>query len=236
MYLHSAALYDLMHQSLDYESAANRVRQLIADRYPGARSLLDVACGTGRHLELLGVDLVVEGLDINAEMLNVARARCPTAVLHQADMRTFDLGRQFDVVTCLFGSIGYVESFDELVTTIRNLGKHVMPGGFIVVEPWLSPERYRLGALTAHSANSEDVTVSWMYSAEIADGRSIFDIHHLVGSSDDVEHFVERHSLALFTTEQYERAFRLAGLTSEFDEVGLFGYGMLIAKIDRMAI
>ena len=151
-------------------------------------------------------------------------------------MRTFDLGRQFDVVTCLFGSIGYVESFDELVTTIRNLGKHVMPGGFIVVEPWLSPERYRLGALTAHSANSEDVTVSWMYSAEIADGRSIFDIHHLVGSSDDVEHFVERHSLALFTTEQYERAFRLAGLTSEFDEVGLFGYGMLIAKIDRMAI
>ena len=60
MYLHSAALYDLMHQSLDYESAANRVRQLIADRYPGARSLLDVACGTGRHLELLEVDLVAQ--------------------------------------------------------------------------------------------------------------------------------------------------------------------------------
>ena len=54
-------------------------------------------------------------------------------------MRSFALGRRFDVVTCLFGSLGYVESYGELATTIGNLRDHVEPGGLIVVEPWLSP-------------------------------------------------------------------------------------------------
>jgi SAM-dependent methyltransferase len=233
MYLYSAALYDLMHPNLNYELAAENLLRLIAERRPGACSLLDVACGTGRHLALLGEDLKVEGLDISEAMLDVARVRCPDAALHHGDMRSFDLGKQFDVVTCLFSSIGYVGSFDELVQTVTALRKHVTPGGLIALEPWLSPERYRVGALTSHTAESADVRVSWMYSAEISDGRSIFDIHHLVGSADGVEYFVERHSLALFTTAEYVRAFRLAGLEPEVDEYGFFGYGMLTATVPK---
>ena len=83
-----------------------------------------MACGTGRHVELLRKRYEVEGLDISGEMLEAARARCPGVVFHQADMRTFALGRRFDVVTCLFGSIGYVgrsksspRRFETYVTT-----------------------------------------------------------------------------------------------------------------------
>ena len=35
---------------------------MLAEEAPEAKTLLDVACGTGRHLELLGEDYEVEGL------------------------------------------------------------------------------------------------------------------------------------------------------------------------------
>ena len=229
MYLHSASLYDVMHPTQDYHAAATELRRLIDRHCPDARSLLDVACGTGRHLVLLRDDYEVEGVDISADMLAVARRRCPQVTLHEADMRTFALGRRFDVVACLFSSIGYVASFDELVTTVANLRDHTTSGGLIVLEPWLAPERYRVGEVTAGHAETDDTKVAWMYTADLVDGRSVFDIHHLVGSSDGVDHFVERHSLALFTRGQYEDAFRAADLEPAWDDSGFFGYGLLTA-------
>jgi ubiquinone/menaquinone biosynthesis C-methylase UbiE len=235
MYLYSAALYDLMHPNLDYDTAVSNLRLLIAQHRPGATSLLDVACGTGRHLALLAPELTVEGLDISEGMLEMARQRCPDVPLHLGDMRSFDLGKRFDVVTCLFSSIGYVGNFDELVETVQTLVRHVVPGGLVIVEPWLTPERYRVGAVTSHTAEEEGRRVSWMYSALLDGDRSVFDIHHLVGTPSGVEHFIERHSLALFTAQQYEQAFRLAGLEPQVDESGLFGYGMLTAVVPEVS-
>lgn len=231
MYLHSAPLYDLMHPTQDYESASTQLRELIKRRHPSARSLLDVACGTGRHIALLGDDFDVEGIDISADMLAVARERCPDVGLHEADMRTFRLGRRFDIVACLFSSIAYVASFEELMTTVANLRDHTEHGGLLVLEPWLAPDRYRVDEITMHLAEADDTKVAWMYSAELVDGRSVFDIHHLVGSPGRVEHFVEQHSLALFTPKQYQDAFRAAGLAPEMDEFGFFGYGLVTAVV-----
>jgi ubiquinone/menaquinone biosynthesis C-methylase UbiE len=233
VYLYSAALYDAMHPNLNYVQAVNNLQRLIDQHRPGAVTLLDVACGTGRHLELLSADFRAEGLDISDGMLAEARKRCPELPLHLADMRSFDLGKRFDVVTCLFSSIGYVNSFAELVQTIETLRRHASPGGLIVLEPWLTPEKYRVGPVTAHSTESDGMRISWMYTAKREGDRSVFDIHHLVGTSDGVEHFVERHSLALFSTDQYLEAFRLAGLEPTTDESGFFGYGMFTAMVPQ---
>ena len=74
----------------------------VIDRYvPSARSLLDVACGTGKHLEHLQHHYRVAGVDISPAMLDVARRRLPGVPLHVGDMVDFELGRTFDVVTCL---------------------------------------------------------------------------------------------------------------------------------------
>jgi SAM-dependent methyltransferase len=219
-----------MHPRQDYESAVAQLRNLIAQRMPSAASILDIACGTGRHLSLLREHFDVEGLDINAEMLQIARRRCPGVVFHEADMRSFALHRQFDVVCCLFSSIGYVRTSGELTATLRNLRDHARPGGLVLVEPWLSPDMYRVGTLTMHTAVDGDTKVAWMYSAAVDGDQSVFDIHHLVGTGSGVEHFVERHALTLFTKEQYELAFAAAGLTPTWDRQGFFGYGLFAAN------
>jgi SAM-dependent methyltransferase len=109
MFDRTAHLYDLLYSFKDYEAESAALVALIRGRNPSASSLLDVACGTGRHLELLRPAFPdVAGVDLEPGLLEVARARLPEVSLSLADMRTFDLGRAFDAVTCLFSSVGYL--------------------------------------------------------------------------------------------------------------------------------
>jgi hypothetical protein len=53
--------------------------------------------------------------------------------------------------------------------------------------------------------------------------------HYLIATSESVEHVQELHELALFTREEYEEAFRAAGLSVTFDPEGLMGRGLYVA-------
>lgn len=136
-------LYDRIYDFKDYAREAARLHELVQERAPGARTLLDVACGTGKHLEQLRAWYEVEGLDLDPELLAIARDRLPDVPLHEADMVDFDLGRRFDAVTCLFSSIGYVLTGKRLRSAAAAIARHVEPGGVLAVEPWITPERCR---------------------------------------------------------------------------------------------
>src|SRR5438067_67243 len=140
MFTRSAQLYDAIYSFKDYEGEATRLDELIRERKPDARTLLDVACGTGKHLEYLRTRYDVEGLDLDPELLAIARERLPDVPLHEGDMRDFDLGRRFDAVTCLFSAIGYMLTVEELAAAVASMARHLEPGGVLLVEPWLEPE------------------------------------------------------------------------------------------------
>ena len=137
MFTKSVAWYDAIYSWKDYKHEVRQLRLLIEQhaQRPIA-TLLDVACGTGQHLTSLKDRYAVEGLDLDPEMLTVARQRHPNVAFHQGDMRAFDLGRCFDVATCLFASISYCRGMAELEQTIKCMARHVNPGGLIIVEPF----------------------------------------------------------------------------------------------------
>src|SRR6266545_368717 len=108
MFTESAAFYDLLYGFLDYPAAVAQLQATVEHQAPEAQTLLDVGCGTGRHLELLRERYRVEGLDINPVMLEAARDRLPGVELHEADMVDFSLDHRFDVVISLFSAIAYV--------------------------------------------------------------------------------------------------------------------------------
>jgi SAM-dependent methyltransferase len=229
MFTRSARYYDELYAFKDYAAAADKLHAVLRERHPRAESLLDVGCGTGRHVESLRRHYRAEGLDLNPDLLALARARCPDVPFHQGDMTAFDLGRRFDVVTCLFSSIAYVRTVDNLRRAVAAMARHLQPGGLLVVEPWFTPDRYWTGTITANHVDLPDLKIAWMYTSERVDRLSVLDIHYLVGTPEKVEHFEERHEMGLFTDEEYGQAFRAAGLEPEHDPEGLFHRGLYVA-------
>lgn len=221
MFTETADLYDLVYSFKDYPAEVARLRGMVG-REGG--TLLDVACGTGHHLALLAEHYRVEGVDLDPAMVELARARGVPAEV--GDLLTIELGRRFDVVTCLFSSIGYVA---DLARAVERLAAHAAPGGVVVVEPWLAPEQIELGHVGLVTAESDDVKVARMTALHVDGRECVLEFQYLVGRAGTVEHRVERHRTWLWSRDEYAAAFAAAGLDAVHDEEGLMGRGLWVA-------
>ena len=232
MFDQAPELYDLFYAWKDYAGESERIEQLVRRRRPGARSLLDVACGTGAHLAHLRDRFgVVAGIDIDDGLLSVARDRLPGVPLHHADMRGFDLGRRFDVVTCLFSSIGYVETIDGVRQAVDAMARHVSDGGVLLIEPWFTPNAFdpkHLGEPLVIQA--PELRAVRMNGSRVEDRRSVLDLHYLIGRPGIVEHRREEHVLGLFTDDEMRSAIEATGMIVEHDPEGLMGRGLWIGN------
>ena len=128
--------YDLIYADKPYEREAQFVAELLGRR---SGTLLDLACGTGRHaLAFARIGFEVTGVDYGDELLERARRNAAEAgeriEFELGDMRTVELGRRFDAVTCLFDSIGYPLSDEGVVAALSTARNHLEPEGALAVE------------------------------------------------------------------------------------------------------
>ena len=225
----TAHLYDAIYGAKDYAGEAQRLKAFIAEykRSPG-KSMLDVACGTGGHIPYLRDDVVYEGLDLDPQMLALASERHPGIVFHQGDMVNFDLGRQFDIVACLFSSIAYTATPARLEQAVVTMTRHLLPGGILFVGPFFPPDAWHVGQPHAIFVDQPSLKVARMNVSGRRDNIALLDFHYLVATPDGVEHVTEHHELGLFTDEDYQRAFTAAGLDLTYDAEGLTGRGLYI--------
>lgn len=231
MFTKSQRFYDAIYSFKDYAGEAERLKGFIAEyKRSTGNALLDVACGTGGHIPYLRDDFTYEGLDLDPGMLALARARYPDIPFHHGDMVDFDLGRQFDVVCCLFSSIGYARTGPRLRQAIATMTRHVLPGGLVIIAPFISPEAWIPKQPHALFVDRPDLKLARMNVSEVdASGTvAILDFHYLVATAEGVEHFSERHELGLFTDEEYRAAFVAADLEVAYDAVGLIGRGIYV--------
>jgi SAM-dependent methyltransferase len=233
MFTKSQRFYDAIYSGKDYAGEARRLKQFIADHKRSVgNALLDVACGTAGHVSYLRDEFAYEGLDLDPGMLAIARARFPDVAFHLGDMLDFDLGRSFDVVTCLFSSIAYTRTAPRLRQAITTMARHLLPGGVLVIGPFFAPEAWIPWQPHAIFVDQPDLKLVRMNVSDVdASGTvAILDFHYLVGTSEGVAHFTERHELGLFTDEDYRAAFAQAGLDVFYDAEGLIGRGLYIGR------
>src|ERR671937_1080142 len=113
---------------------ARYLRSLIKEHAPRARTLLELACGTGSILKQLWTHYEVAGLDLSEEMLEIAAEKVPGVPLFRGDMRAFDLGEQFDVVLCVYDSINHLLRFDEWKMVFARSHRHLNENGILVFD------------------------------------------------------------------------------------------------------
>jgi SAM-dependent methyltransferase len=226
-----APYYDAWLKAKPYRREAARLAT-IARRYarsPG-RTWLDVGCGTGRHLEYLRSSYQVTGVDASRRMLAIARRRLREVPLRQGDMRTFDLHRQFDVVSCLFGAIGHFSSVRDVHAALANFARHLRPGGVCILEPWIQPSAFRAGMVSLmHREEPGLVLVRVAYSRRR--GRlSEVECHYLLAEEGQgVRHLREVNRGIMLSRTELVRIARTVGLRPTFLSEGLTpGRGLLV--------
>jgi SAM-dependent methyltransferase len=238
MFHRLAALYDLQYAQKDYEGEVGRLTQLFR-RYgrSGGDRWLDVACGTGRHLELLRRSFQVTGVDGSADMLRVARRRLPGVRLIHADMRSFRAPGPFDAVSCLFSAIGHLPDERSLQRTYENFARHLVPGGVAFIEPWIDPANFRSGSVHLVSATDSDPVLARMAYSRRRGPHSVIDYHFLVGTKGrGIETIVERDTGLLVSPARQLALLTRAGLRPRFLAKGFStGRGLLVATKPRSA-
>lgn len=219
-YERSARVYDLLYAHggiFDFAADAAAVHELIERANPEARTLLDVGCGTGLHLAHLRTWYDIAGIDRSSGMLKVARSRLGADVpLQAADMRNLDLQRQFDAVTCLFSSIGYLTNDDDLRLAFQRFAMHLAPGGVLVVDGWVRPDAWKEDFNPPPEQADDGTTTAVRMVRSKRDGRrTTLEMHHLVRDASGIDYFFELHALMLVDTDQYVAAAEAAGLSAE---------------------
>ena len=231
MYHKTARYYDKIYAFKDYAEESRRLIERIEEELgPGRHRLLDVACGTGAHLVHLREAFEVEGLDRTPELLEIARERLPSIRFHCADMRDFRLESRYDVVTCLFSSIGYMTTGEDLASAIRTMADHLTADGILIVEPWITPDAWFPNTVHSLFVDEPELKIARINTSAVSGRLSIFDLHYLIGTPEGTEHVIEHHEMGLFTVEEMTAAFEAAGLGVTCDPRGLTGRGLYVAR------
>lgn len=218
LYRDLAPYYDRLYSFKDYPGEVERLRAIIDRKFARpARSLLDVGCGTGHHLELLRKWYDVAGVDASPAMLRVARSRLgPSVPLFRGDMRAFDLGRRFDVLVCLFSAFGYMATPADRARAARNFFRHLTPGGLALIEGWVLPDRWKAGRPVHVQSYVEPRFAIVRVTDATRRGRwTTLAMDYLVAEAGrPTRHFRELHRQPLVPSEEHLRCFRRAGFSA----------------------
>lgn len=144
------------------EETVDRLLHLALDEQ---RSVLDLGCGDGtwllralrrdRRLHAVGVDISGAGFDRVRAAAGQAGLG-PGLELHQADAQEWTSSERFDVVI----SIGATHAFGGLISTLAAAGKHLRPGGRLLVGECFwehAPSEEMLSLLGAEREDYEDL-------------------------------------------------------------------------------
>lgn len=234
-YSRLARYYDQMYAHIDYRGAADRLHEIIQKHKQSVGNrLLDVACGTGTHIMHLKDRYQVMGFDISEEMLAVAREKCPSITFIQGNMVSMELNQIFDVITCLFGSITYLTTEDELRLALQSFSKHVGLGGAVIIEPLFTEETYREKGMGLNCLNLPDIKIA-RSNVSRREGNIVYlDFHFLISTREHgTEHFIDSSPMGVFSLDIFKNLMEENGFSVKIIEPGFDKEFLILGIKDR---
>jgi SAM-dependent methyltransferase len=220
-----AEYYDLTYSDKDYASEAEFVHRLIQEYKPGANSILNLGCGTGRHDSALArLGYSVQGIDLSPKMIAVAQARkdqLPYSTqqrLHflEADIRQARLNFRYDAVISLFHVFSYQTSDEDVRLTLNTALAHLVPGGICLFDFWYGPAVLK-NPPEVRTKSFEDGRLRFERRTlpKLCPDENLVEVQFLFSTATDadVQQFSEMHRMRYFFGPEIQRLLEGVGLT-----------------------
>jgi len=200
--------YELLYQHRDEDEAAAFLDALIAFLHPiPGSTMLDAACGKGRHASYLAVKgFEVTGIDLSFK--NIKEAKKEESELlsfFQHDMSRVFRVNYFDFIFNFYTSFGYFKEEKQDLACIKSFASGLKKGGKLVID------FFNINYILQHLVEEENIKIEdydFNISKSYEDGFIIKKIE--VSSALKKETFYE--SVRAINIEQFENYFSSCGL------------------------
>ena len=199
--------YHILYKDRDMEEASAFMKRLVSflDLAPDS-SILDLACGRGRHsIYLNKLGYRVTGVDLSKENIQWARQYEKDGLEFKVHNMCDPLPQQYDAVFNLFTSFGYFESEGQDLQTLHAIRDELKAGGVGVID-FMNAERVRDELVPSETKEIDGIV--FHISKRFEDGHIIKDIHF----EDRQRSFNFSERVKSLTLDDFERYFATAGL------------------------
>ncbi|WP_347272950.1 class I SAM-dependent methyltransferase [Candidatus Kuenenia sp.] len=142
-----ADYYDLIYKDKDYAAEADFIDGLIKKHHPGAKTILNLGCGTGSHDFLLAQKgYNIKGIDCSESNIKKANAKLTDVGEYKncldfqnGDIRTYRANKTYDIVISLFHVISYQITNEDLKSVFETVKIPLNKNGLFIFDCWYGP-------------------------------------------------------------------------------------------------
>lgn len=152
--------YHLLYQNRSEDEAKAFIERLVDFlRLQPQTSVLDLACGKGRHARTLhALGLQVLGTDLSSQSINFAQNSASDGLRFQVhDMRDPIPNHTFGAVFNLFTSFGYFEATSENERVIAAISQMLLPNGFLIID-FLNAQKVQANLVPTEELQRGEIT------------------------------------------------------------------------------
>lgn len=214
-YENFARVYDELMDNVPYEEWAQFILNLLQDRKITEGLVLELGCGTGKLMTLLGkagFDMI--GVDNSVEMLQIAREKTSQDFLYLLqDMREFELYGTVKAVISVCDSVNYITKKEELRKVFQLVNNYLDPEGLFIFD-FNTEYKYReLIGETVIAEDREDVSFIWFNEYDEESHLNDIDLKVFVQEEGDIyRKFQEEHIQRGYTLPEIKQLLEESGL------------------------
>ena len=214
-YENFARVYDELMDNVPYEEWAQFILNLLQDRKITEGLVLELGCGTGKLMTLLGkagFDMI--GVDNSVEMLQIAREKTSQDFLYLLqDMREFELYGTVKAVISVCDSVNYITKKEELRKVFQLVNNYLDPEGLFIFD-FNTEYKYReLIGETVIAEDREDVSFIWFNEYDEDSHLNDIDLKVFVQEEGDIyQKFQEEHIQRGYTLDEIKQLLEESGL------------------------
>ncbi len=212
LYKKFAVYYDKIYKNVDYAGESEFINWAVEEhKNSKGCKLLDVACGTGNHAHILKNNFKVTGVDINDDMLKIARQKISEANFLKGDMKDLDLKAMFDVVICIFSAIHYNTGYSELEGTLTNFYNHLEDGGILIYDLSFNTENWIEGIVSVDTVVEDELKLARICQSRLNKGIFNANFVFLVKDHGEFDFDIDEHEMGVFEIDKIVKLMKKVG-------------------------